>query len=122
MTRWAGLGVVELLLIAGLSGGGPVEPRKTEKAQVTPFATTAFADHFEKGKRANAIVSGDGQTYLGLYIFDRWGNCVAKDDTSGSSAGRDDLAVEWFPPEVASYTIEVCNFGRYANEFTIAIH
>jgi hypothetical protein len=117
----AWLGILGLLLMASLGGGAPLQPRKVEKADVDPFGRTSFIERFEKAKRAGVIVIGDGQTYLGIYVFDRWGNCVAKDDRSVSSAARDDLAVEWFPPEIASYTIEVCNFGRFTNEFTIAI-
>ena len=32
------------------------------------------------------IIIGDGSSFLGVYVFDSWGNCVARDDTSFSSA------------------------------------
>jgi hypothetical protein len=121
MQQHACFGVLGLLLMATFGASAPLQPGKVKKADVDPFGRTSFVERFEKAKRAGVIVIGDGQTYLGVYVFDRWGNCVAKDDTSGSAAARDDLAVQWFPPEVGSYTIEVCNFGRSTNEFTIAI-
>ncbi len=111
MYRHICLGILGLFVVASLGGGAPLQPRKIEKADADPFGRTAFVDVFEKDKRAAVIVIGDGQTYLGVYVYDRWGNCVAKDDTSGSATARDDLAVEWFPLDAGSYTIEVCNFG-----------
>src|SRR5437763_1580295 len=111
MKHGAGCALLGLLLLASLGGCAPLRGSKTTKGEVDAFGQSSFVDLFEAQKRACAIVIGDGDTYLGLYVFDRWGNCVARDDFSGSSAARDDLAVEWFPPEVGPYTIDVRNFG-----------
>ena len=121
MNQSACLIVIGFTLIASLVGGAPLQERKPEQAAVEPFGRTSIVERFEGQKRASAIVVGDGQTYLGIYVFDQWGNCVAKDDSSGSLAARDDLAVEWFPPEISTYTIDVCNFGRSTNTVTIVI-
>jgi hypothetical protein len=88
---------------------------------VEAFAHASFADVFDSQKRASAIVIGDGGTYLGIYVFDRWGNCIARDDFTGSVAAHDDLAVEWYPPEVGGYLVDVRNFGPSPNGFTIVI-
>ena len=118
-TLWIGL--VGTLVFGNLGGGAPAQPKLSERGAVEALGRTSFVDRFEGQKRACAIVIGDGHTYLGLYVFDRWGNCVARDDNADTPAARDDLAVEWFPPETASYTVDVRNFGPNSNIFTIAI-
>jgi hypothetical protein len=121
MKQCAWLGFLAMLLMGNLGGSAPLEARKPAKGLVRAFGQSSFIERFEGQKRAGAIVIGDGGTYLGLYVFDRWGNCVARDDFTGSSAGRDDLAVEWYPPKVSTYVIEVRNFGPSTNGFTIVI-
>lgn len=111
-----------LLVIVPWGVGAPLEDRAPAQVVVEPSGRASFVDVYASHKRACAIVSGDGRTYLGLYVFDRWGNCVARDDYTGSNAARDDLAVEWFPPDVGAYTVDVINFGRAPNKALIAIH
>jgi hypothetical protein len=121
MKYGAGLGLVGAVWAVSLGGGVPLDGPKTVTAGVEPYGQTSFVNVHDGRKRASAIVIGDGSTYLGVYVFDRWGNCVARDDFAGSPAGRDDLAVEWYPPEVGPYAVDVCNFGRSGNDFTIVI-
>ncbi len=121
MTQTAWLGLLGALLWAGLSAGATVRPRAPERNAVDPYGITTFVDRFEGKKRACVVAVGDGSSYMGLYVFDRWGNCVAKDDASEVFATRDDLAVEWYPAETAEYTIDVRNFGSSRNIFNISI-
>jgi hypothetical protein len=121
MKQAASLGILGILVLGNLGGGAPLQPREPAKGAVEPFGQTSFVDGFEGRKRACVIAIGNGASYLGLYVFDRWGNCVAKDDTADTPMARDDLAVEWFPPETGSYIVEVRNFGPTINRFTIAI-
>lgn len=108
--------VVGFLLLAPGGTGAPLQGRPPGKIEIEPFGRASFVDVYPSHKRACVIVSGDGRTYLGLYVFDRWGNCVARDDYTGIAAARDDLAVEWYPPEEAAYTVDVYNFGRSRNK------
>src|SRR5437879_6217753 len=117
MTKSAWLGLLVIPLLANLGGGAPVKAKQAGRSEVEPLGHALFLDQFESHQRACAIVIGDGETPMGLYVFDRWGNCIARDDYSGSPAVRDDLAVEWFPPEAAPYGIDVYNFGRSSNVF-----
>jgi hypothetical protein len=121
MKKLACLGLVGMFLMADPGGSGTVEERKPERASVTGFGQLSFADRFEGRKRALAMAIGNGRSYLGLYVFDRRGNCVAWDDYSGSVVGRDDLAVEWYPPETADYDIEVHNFSAGSNNVNFVI-
>src|SRR5437868_9342886 len=121
MKQAACLGLLGALLLASGSGGAPVRERKPERNAVDAFGVTTFVDRFEGKKRACVVAIGDGSTYMGFYVFDRWGNCVAKDDASEVFATRDDLAVEWYPSETADYTVDVRNFGSARNTFNISI-
>ena len=75
---------------------------------------------FEAGKRAGFAAIGSGATYMGVYVYDDQGNCVTWDD-HGNFATRDDLAVTWYPPRTANYTVEVWNFGRKRNIFEYSV-
>jgi len=121
MKQAACLGLLGALLLATVSGGAPVRERKPERNAVDAFGVTSYADRFEGKKRACVVAIGDGSTFMGLYVFDRWGNCVAKDDVSEVFATRDDMAVEWYPSETDVYTVDVRNFGSSRNMFHISI-
>ena len=112
--------LLAVLFLAAWGGSAPVEGRKQE-GEVEPLAQLSFLERFEGHKRASVIIIGDGQTYLGVYVFDSWGNCVARDDSSLSKDVRDDLAVAWFPEQAGAYTMDVCNFGTASNEFVMVI-
>lgn len=73
-----------------------------------------FSQQFVAGEQARAIVIGDGRSYLGLYIYDSFGNCIEKDDRNPANV-RDDLACVWTPSKSDSYGIEVVNLGRIPN-------
>jgi hypothetical protein len=115
--------VVASLVLLGwvtLGSGAPVEgPAVALKVGIEPYGRQSFPLTFKAGEQAKVIASGNQQTYLGLYIYDDQGNCVARDDM-GDTRTRDDLAVEWYPPSTSEYTIEVRNFGPMANVFQIA--
>jgi hypothetical protein len=112
-----------LLLVACATGGSgaPVKgPYPKSKQVVEAYGVRTYAETFKAGERASIVVVGNGATYLGLYVHDEGGNCVAWDD-KGDYPNRDDLAVQWFPPKAARYTIEVRNFGPSPNTFEMAI-
>jgi hypothetical protein len=121
MKRLAWIGLCLLLLLTGASFGGPLEPIRTDdKVTIRPLGQHSYLAPFEANQRAVVIASGNGRTYLGLYVFDRHGNCVAKDDHTGP-ATCDDCAVEWFPTEIADYSVEIVNLGRNSNVVQLAV-
>ena len=99
------------LLVAGLGAAGPVNPHPPEFVDIPAYFFDSVDEFFAGGVRANVIVSGNARTYMGMYIFDKHGSCVALDDF-GNRATFDDLAAEWYPPTRGLYSAEIHNFGR----------
>lgn len=87
--------------------------------EIPPYSTRIVNDTFSGGKRAGVIVIGNGATYLGVYVFDSQGNCVATDDFA-NVATRDDLAAEWFAAQTGVYGIAIHNPGRVLNRAELA--
>jgi hypothetical protein len=88
------------------------------KFPVEPYETRSAKIEFVGTEKAAVACMGNHKTYLGLYVYDANGNCVAWDDlvaTKGRSP-TDGLAVEWYPPETATYNVEVVNFGAATAE------
>lgn len=115
MTIRIGLGILGLCACAALGVGGPVTPEESVKLQLPPFRQTARYITFRGGERALVIASGNGQSPLALYVYDPDGNCVARDDVIDARSPSDDVAVEWYPPETARYTVELRNVGSGTN-------
>ena len=112
--------LVGALLFAKDSFGGPLKSVPVRDLELVPFATRSMQTEFEPNVRSTAILIGDGRTYLGLYVYDREGNCVAWDDVAAPRV-LDDIAVEWHPSKRESYTIQVINFGRGMNNAKLVI-
>jgi hypothetical protein len=107
------------LAAACLVRGGPVSGSAwLKKIEAPPHRSWSVGTTFKGGERATVIVSGTGASYLGLYVYDEDGNCVARDDL-GDKGVRDDLTVVWYPPRTAPYRIEVRNFGARLNQFDL---
>jgi hypothetical protein len=118
------LALCVLLLAASLEvEGSPVEPVGPRMDVVlAPYRRLVESRIFAANQRANIIAIGrlrDG-TFLGLYVYDVHGNCVAWDDL-GNSSTRDDLAVEWFPMRTERYTNELRNLGAASNRLDLVI-
>ncbi len=110
------LGMLLLSLAVAVSDGGPVPPLANKQRVVEPLGQVTETAVFEGGKCAVIIASAKGFYYMGLYVYDADGNCVAKDD-HGNFDTCDDMAVEFHPPETARYTWEVRNFGPNSRAF-----
>jgi hypothetical protein len=113
-------GIAILLAIGRPGTGAPIQGPSVGKGRVGPNGSNTFVQTFKGGERACVIITGDGSSYLGLYVYDSDGNCIARDDR-GNHATRDDAAVEWYPPRTGRYTIEVKNLGRNADPYAIAV-
>jgi len=110
-----------LICFAGMGGGAPVQRVPTRALTLEPGMSLLESHTFKANERASVIgVGREGATFLGLYVYDVHGNCVTWDDV-GTTATKDDVAVEWFPAETASYTIEVRNFGMAVNKLELAV-
>jgi hypothetical protein len=121
MSKTIGLmGTAALLCIGGWGSGSPVQPLAPRPVTLEPGLSLLDTQMFKGGERASVIGIGQGATFLGLYIYDAHGNCVTWDDV-GTSSTKDDVAVEWFPPQTASYTIELRNFGLVLNKVELAL-
>jgi hypothetical protein len=73
-----------------------------------------FDVNFVKGKLAEVLVSGDGDTDLDLYVYDSNGNLIDKD-----ADYTDDCYVCWVPAWTGRFTIRVVNRGGVYNSYVI---
>ncbi len=128
MKRLLWLAPLGLLALTLPGTGSPLPPMEPFKGEIRPFGRETRVENFEGNRqRACAIVTGRGSP-LGLYVFDRHGNCVANNDLA-FGPGRDKAAaswfptaVEWFPIEVGPFTLEILNFGRSINRFSAVLY
>jgi hypothetical protein len=112
------LAVAASALVALTSAGlaAPVAPEKPRILTIGPLSSKTFTVEFKGRERASAIVTSKANgTYLGLYVYDRYGNCVAWDDL-GSPETTGAASVDWFPAEKANYVVEVRNNGSTVND------
>lgn len=70
---------------------------------------------FRGGETASVLVDGDGDTDLDLYIYDQYGNLVAKDDDY-----TDTCLCTWTPRRTATYRIKIVNRGNVYNHYSIS--
>jgi hypothetical protein len=102
------------------ANAGPIEPFKAQVPVVPGLSSLSYTMEFRGGKRASVIASGNGSSYMAAYIYDTDGNCVAWDD-SGNLKTLDDVAVDWYPRQNGTYTVEVRNSGTSPNECKVYI-
>ena len=114
------LAATVVLTVADTGRGGPVLPFKVETPQIPQLASQTYTLEFRGGQRANVMAIGNAATYIGVYIYDRDGNCVAWDDW-GMPISRDDIAVDWYPQQTAPYMVEVRNNGIRVNGCKVVI-
>jgi hypothetical protein len=103
------------IMLGSILLGAPVVPLKQQLVQVPQFSSVSYTREFKGGEIAKVIASGSGASYMGLYVYDIYGNCIAWDD-EGTPATCDDLEVEWEPREKGIYTVEVRNCGPRVNQ------
>jgi hypothetical protein len=108
------------LLVTGHVVGSPVDGSFMGSAKIRPGLAINLVKQFKGGERTLAIVAGDGGSYLGLYVYDADGNCIAHDD-HGNYQTCDKVAVEWTPATTGRYTLEVKNLGRFKDNFQIDV-
>jgi hypothetical protein len=110
-----------LLCLAGLGNGSPVPPVAPRLIPLEPGGGMLETRRFKGGERASVIgVGRDKNTFVGLYVYDEHGSCVAWDDI-GTASTKDRVTVEWFPVRTAPFTVEVRNFGLALNKLEFAV-
>jgi len=114
------LSTAALLAFGGTGQGGPATPFKSQPIEVPPLASRVFNVEWEGEQRACAIVLGDGSTYMGLYVYDIHGNCIAWDD-EGMPQTCDDVAVEWYPTQKGVFVVEARNNGMQSNNCKVVL-
>jgi hypothetical protein len=109
-----------LLALVGSGSAGPTTPFSVQTIDIPALGGKVFSLEWEGNQRASALALGNGNTYLGLYVYDRHGNCVAWDD-EGMPQTCDDLAVQWHPREKSAFMIEVHNCGLVVNNCKVVL-
>lgn len=118
---WCGLlSVAAMMACLDRSGGGPVEEVKAGEHTIDSFATLAFHHELKAQEVTRIIASGAERNYLGLYVFDGEGNCVAWDDFGGTQA-PEDCAVLFVPPAQGVYRVEVRNLSDSPNQVRVVV-
>lgn len=123
MNGWNVKAVLGLAAIgfAGASltaAAGTLTAAGLSKTEVVRARTTdIFHVQFRGGEVAAVAISGDGDTDLDLYVFDRNGNQICRSTRSG-----DDEGCRWTPAWTGTFRIEVKNLGNIANRYRIAMN
>jgi hypothetical protein len=82
--------------------------------RVNAYSSIRFQVQFRGLELGEVLVSGDGDTDLDLYIYDAYGNLIARD-----IGYTDDCYVSFIPYFTQYVTIEIRNLGRVYNRFQI---
>lgn len=111
-----------LILIASTSfatvvGSGSASTTETVRAG----ETDSYQEWFVSGQEAGAIVSGDGDTDLDLYMYDEYGRLICKSETNG-----DDEFCTWTPSfnnlGARRFKVKIMNRGSVYNNYTILLY
>lgn len=115
--------MLALMALAGLLGAsvndahaGVVGGVKEGMIPVPAFDSVVIEFTFLGGELATALVSGDTDTDLDVYVYDERGRLVGFDDDE-SDVG----IVHWIPSKTGKYYIVIENLGRVYNEAYVSI-
>ena len=90
--------------------GSPERPWFPESFQLPPYGVAHYGSRCEPGQPVVAIISGNGVSALGLYVFNAAGQCVAHDDDVSVPIIGDRI-VTFTPADAGPYELEVRNFS-----------
>jgi len=86
-----------------------------DRGRVPALGSVTYRNEwFEADKPALVGIRGDGDTALGLFVYDEDGNLIASDTTPG-----DPYVVRFTPKRTARFRIVVINFGSVYNDYMI---
>jgi len=84
-----------------------------ENHQIAGDGTLAHSHFFKKGDSVNITADGNGETNLGIKVYDANGNPITKDESRADSS---------FVAETEGfYTIYISNSGSVSNEYQLRI-
>ncbi|MDE6278324.1 MAG: hypothetical protein K2M06_09505 [Muribaculaceae bacterium] len=96
---------------------GATRDYMTSTEIVRAGATDTYTIEFRGGELALAMVTGDGDTDLDLFVYDSEGNLVDSDTDD-----TDECLCSWVPEKTAEYTIIVKNYGKVYNCYSITVN
>jgi hypothetical protein len=115
--------ILTALILAASTSFAAVVGRGTASTVETVKAgeTDSYQEWFVSGEQAGAIVSGDGDTDLDLYVYDEYGNLICKSETYG-----DDEVCTWTPTfnsiGARQFKVKIMNRGSVYNNYTILLY
>ena len=92
----------------------PIDGPMSSASCVRARTTDIYDMWFRGGELAMIRVSGDGDTDLDVYVYDRFGNLIASD-----SDFTDECLVFFTPRSTGRFKIRVVNRGNVYNCYTI---
>jgi hypothetical protein len=108
-----------LAVVGGLISGttahaGAVGGPKYQVTHVNAYSSDSYVVSFYGGESAQVLLEGDGDTDVDLYVYDQYGNLVARD-----CDGSDLCIVQWTPRWTGPFLIKVVNRGSVYNRYAI---
>lgn len=104
-------------IIAGVAAAGAVaQDERTWMPQpftLSPFSRTQTTLVGLKGRPSRVVATGDGNSPLAIYVYDRFGNCVAYSDKPSPLV--DDRIASWVPAATGPFDVQVRNVGFMFN-------
>ncbi len=114
------VGLTMAFVVVSLGTTSPVRPAIGKELDVPAGRSLGQTVLCRGGEPTKAVAIGTFSSYMGLYVFDEFGNCVTKDDR-GTPETKSDLSAEWLPTEEGGYTVELLNLGGLTNTIHILV-
>jgi hypothetical protein len=108
------------VLPGGESASAPTKENYAKEHVLEGWGSIIQSFELKGQEETRIIASGETALYLGLYVFDAHGNCVAFDDYAGTHV-REDAAVIFVPPVQGAYTVEVRSFFGRDNKVRLVV-
>lgn len=114
--------ILALILAASTSFATVVSKGSTSTTEtVRAGAIDSYQEWFVSGEQATAVVSGDGDTDLDLYVYDEYNNLICHSESAG-----DDEICQWTPTfnnlGARQFKIKIKNRGSVYNNYTILLY
>ena len=106
--------VAAVMGLSGVGFAGAVGGPRANTTRVNARATDVYTISFRGWETARITVAGDGDTDLDLYVYDEFGNLIAKDDDN-----TDYCVVSWTPRFTGPFTVRVVNRGGVYNQYRL---
>jgi hypothetical protein len=105
----------QIAQVASREGKGRKGGAIAHTDRVNAGATDVYTITFRGGEAARVVVRGDGDTTLGLFIYDQNGNEVCQDNDNS-----DGKYCSWTPAWTGTFKVKIHNDGDVYNKYRIA--